>query len=295
MLMKEALVSIGISVFNQADTLEAALRSVLNQTYNRWELLITDDGSSDATSEVIARFDDSRIVLISDGSNRGLPSRLNQMVGIAKGKYFARMDADDLSFPDRLAKQVAYLEAHPEVDLLGTGALAIDGNNVLIGKFNLAQTHEEICAEPWYGISIPHPTWMGKTSWFKEHPYDVSMRRAQDQLLLVSAYPVSRYACLGESLLAYRVDRPSLINALRKRCYYTVALFKLAVARGHWVAGGLAASRQAAKASVELALGLMNATSILDRIRFAAVDKNDGDRWESLKNSLGVDCNPSKH
>jgi glycosyltransferase involved in cell wall biosynthesis len=293
--MSEPLISIGISVFNQADTLGVALRSVLNQTYDQWELIITDDGSSDATAEVISRFKDSRIVIISDGNNRGLPTRLNQMIGIAKGKYFARMDADDVSFPDRLAKQVAYLEAHPEVDLLGTGALVIDGNNALIGKFRLSQTHEEICADPWRGISVPHPTWMGKTEWFKAHPYDISMRRAQDQLLLVSAYPVSRYACLGESLLAYRVDRPSFKSALRKRWYYAIALFRLAAERGHWIAGGLAATRQAAKASVDLLLGLMNASSVLDGKRFAAVDKCDVGRWNVLKTSLNIDGNISEH
>lgn len=293
--MSEPLISIGISVFNQADTLGVALRSVLNQTYDQWELIITDDGSSDATAEVISRFKDSRIVVISDGNNRGLPTRLNQMIGIAKGKYFARMDADDLSFPDRLVKQVAYLEAHPEVDLLGTGALVIDANNALIGKFRLAQTHEEICADPWSGISVPHPTWMGKTEWFKAHPYDNSMRRAQDQLLLASAYLVSRYACLDESLLAYRVDRPSLKSALRKRWYYTIALLRLAAQQGHWVAGGLAATRQVAKASVELVLGLMNASSVLDGKRFAAVDKSDRWRWNVLKTSLNIDGNISEH
>lgn len=293
--MTEALVSIGISVFNEADTLEAALRSILNQTYERWELIIVDDGSSDASADIIARFDDPRIVHILDGHNRGLPYRLNQMVAIAKGKYFARMDADDLSFPDRLEKQVAYLEAHPEVDLLGTGAIVIDDNNALIGKFRVAQEHEDICAKLWNGILLPHPTWMGKSEWFKAHPYDTSMRRAQDQLLLVSACSVSRYACLGESLLAYRVDRPSLKNALRKRVYYAVALLKLAVTRGHWSSGGFATARQAVKALVELVLGLMNATSVLDKKRFIAADKNDRERWDVLRSALNIQCKTPEH
>jgi glycosyltransferase involved in cell wall biosynthesis len=284
--MTEPLVSIGISVFNDADTLDGALRSMLNQTYGHWELIIVDDGSSDATADIIARFDDPRIVRISDGQNRGLPARLNQAVAIAKGKYFARMDADDLSFPDRLAKQVAYLEAHPEVDLLGTCALAIDGNNVLIGKFRVAQTHEDICSRPWGGISMPHPTWMGKTEWFKAHPYDTSMRRAQDQLLLVSAYRVSRYACLAETHLAYRIDRPSLKSAFRKRAYFAVALFKLATARGSWLQGGIAVFRQAAKACAEFCLGVLSTTEFLDRFHFVAVDQKDRESWDALRATL---------
>lgn len=289
--MQKALVSIGISVFNEASTLEASLRSILSQTYERWELIIVNDGSSDATADIISRFDDPRILCISDGRNMGLPARLNQAVAIAKGKYFARMDADDLSFPDRLVKQVAYLEAHPEVDLLGTGALAIDGNNALIGKFRVAQTHEDICASPWDGISLPHPTWMGKTEWFKAHPYDVSMRRAQDQLLLASAYPVSRYACLAESLLAYRVDCPSLISSLRKRGYYATALFKLAAVQGRWLTGGTAVARQASKAVVEFALRAFNSTEILNKKRFAAANQQDQERWNVLRNFLNIPNN----
>lgn len=293
--MTEALVSIGISVFNEADMLEAALRSMLNQSYAHWEMIIVDDGSSDATSDIIVSFDDPRIVHISDGCNRGLPVRLNQAVAIAKGKYFARMDADDLSFPERLAKQVAYLEAHPEVDLLGTGALAIDDKNALIGKFHVAQTHEDICARPWDGITLPHPTWMGKTDWFKAHPYDTSMRRAQDQLLLVSAYPVSRYACLAENLLAYRVDRPSLISALKKRAYYAAALFKIATARGCWLTGSTAAAKQVGKAMAEFALKLLNATMVLDRKRFATADQNDHERWNALRTSLDIHYKTPEH
>lgn len=288
--MAQPLVSIGMSVFDEAATLEAALRSMLNQSYAHWELILVDDGSSDATPDIIARFDDPRIVRIADGRNLGLAARLNQTVAIAKGKYFARMDADDLSFPERIEKQVAYLEAHPEVDLLGAGALAIDDKNSLIGKFRVAQTHEDICANPWNGINLPHPTWMGKSVWFRAHPYDVSMRRAQDQLLLVAAYPVSRYACLADNLLAYRVDRPSLKSALRKRAYYAVALFKLAAARRSWLQGGVAAARQAVKASVELCLRLMNATAFLDGRRFAAADQQDRQRWNALRISLDIPC-----
>jgi glycosyltransferase involved in cell wall biosynthesis len=286
--MSEALISVGMSVFNEGDTLELALRSMLNQTYDRWELIIVDDGSNDATAEIIASFDDPRIVRISDGHRRGLPIRLNQTVAIARGAYFARMDADDLSFPDRLEKQVAYLDSHPEVDLLGTGALAIDGNYALIGKFRVSQTHEEICGRPWDGVNLPHPTWMGKTEWFKAHPYDASMRRAQDQFLLISAHLTSRYACLHESLIAYRIDRPSLKSMIEKRSYYAVALFKLAVARGHWFAGGLAASRQAAKASVDLVLRLINATALLDGKRFDVADQNDCERWDALRAALDL-------
>lgn len=292
--MTYPLVSIGMSVFNDAGTVELAIRSILNQSYEYWELIIVDDGSSDASAEIIARFKDQRIVLIADQKNLGLAVRLNQIVAIAKGKYFARMDADDLSFPERLEKQVAYLEAHPEVDLLGAAALVIDDKNELIGKFRVTQTHEDICANPWNGINLPHPSWMGKHAWFQANPYNISMRRAQDQLLLISARPVSRYACLSDNLLAYRIERVSVKSMLSKRAYYALALTKFAMINRSWPQGCLAVVRQMTKAGLELCFRLLNASFFLNRLRFAQADQQDCERWESLRTSLHIQSKGAK-
>lgn len=286
--MTQTLVSIGMPVYNNASTLENAIQSLINQSYQNWELILINDGSTDLTEDILDKFLDSRIIRICDGKNLGLAKRLNQALMIANGKYFARMDADDLSFPERLEKQVEFLKAHPKIDLLGTGALVISDTNRLIGKFRLELSHEKICNNPWKGINIPHPTWMGKSEWFVANPYDESMRRGQDQLLLVSAHSFSCYACLPENLLAYRAGKTSLVNAIRNRAYYGLALFKFAAKKRNIVKGSAALARQIMIIGVELILRLFKANKLIDRQRFMEVDLQDQEHWTSLKTSLGL-------
>src|SRR4051812_47547353 len=111
------LVSIAMPVRDSQRTLPVALRSIVSQTYPNWELLLFDDGSTDRTLEIARSFADDRIKIVSDGRGRGMTVRLNQAARVASGKYYARMDGDDAAYPQRLERQVAYLESHPEVDL----------------------------------------------------------------------------------------------------------------------------------------------------------------------------------
>ena len=131
--MPSPLVSIGLPAFNCEKTLAVMIRSILNQTYGNWELLLIEDGSSDRTLEVAQEFSDPRISVFTDRSHKGLVSRLNQAVAMGRGKYFARMDADDVAYPERLERQVEYQEEHPEIDLLGCGMLVFKGDGVAVG------------------------------------------------------------------------------------------------------------------------------------------------------------------
>ena len=117
------LVSIGLPTFNCEKTLAIAIRSILNQTYGNWELLLMEDGSSDRTLEVARSFSDPRISVFTDHSHKGRVPRLNQAVAMSRGEYFARMDADDVAYPERLERQAEYLAWHPDIDLLGCGIL----------------------------------------------------------------------------------------------------------------------------------------------------------------------------
>lgn len=246
------LVSIGMPVFNCGSTLGAAIRSLLLQTYPHWELLILDDGSGDDTVEVVRRFDDPRIRLTVDSRNLGLAARLNQAVGLARGRYFARMDGDDLCYPERLARQVAFLQDAPETDLVGAGAMVFDQTGQAVGALPNRSTHEAICARPWTGFYLAHPTWMGRTAWFAQYPYRESARRAQDQDLLLRTYRYSRFAALPEIELGYRQERLSLRNILRGRYHFTRALWRQMVAGSDWrLARGLV--EQPLKALVDIA------------------------------------------
>src|SRR5215472_3881837 len=93
------LVSIGMPTFNCERTLAIAIRSILNQTYDNWQLLLMDDGSTDRTLEVARGFADPRISVLTDHSHKGLVPRLNQAVEMSQGEYFARMDGDDVAYP----------------------------------------------------------------------------------------------------------------------------------------------------------------------------------------------------
>lgn len=218
------LVTIGVPAFNNATTIGAAVRSILNQTYTNWELIILNDGSTDDSQSVLEQYKDSRIRIVSDNQNKGLPYRRNQAIQIGTGKYFACMDGDDISFPERIQKQVEYLEEHPDIDLLGTGLLVFDNDGNPVGKVHSAIDHEEICKKPWSRIMLSGATFMGKREWFLKNPYRNEMRIADDQELLLRTYYTNRFAAIGEPLYGYRVIDLSLKKILRARFFWTKAM-----------------------------------------------------------------------
>lgn len=197
--------SVAMPVYNGGADLRLAVASVLAQSFGDWELLLIDDGSTDGAIEAL-RLEDSRVRVIRDGGNRGLAARLNQAIGLARGELLVRMDADDISHPERFARQVAFLDAHPEVDLLGTAAVVIDADGRVTGRFPFAATHAEICAQPWRGFHLAHPTWMGRTAWFRTHRYaEPAPYYCEDQELLLRTHATSGFAGLPDALFAYRV------------------------------------------------------------------------------------------
>jgi glycosyltransferase involved in cell wall biosynthesis len=202
----EPMVTVALAVLNGGEVLEHAVRSVLNQSWPHWELLLLDDGSTDEAIDRLPVLTDPRIIVIRDGQNLGLASRLNQAVGMAKGKYFARMDHDDLCHPERFARQIAFLDSHPEVDLLATQCLTIDEQARLIGRLPSAINHADICRRPWQGFYMAHPSWLGRTEWFRRHGYeDPAPYCCEDQELLLRAHYSSCYHTLPTYLLAYRI------------------------------------------------------------------------------------------
>jgi len=212
----QPLVSIGMPVYNGGSTIAQAINSILNQTFQQWELLIIDDGSTDHTFETAASFKDSRIVVMR-GENKGLSARLNECVSLAKGNFFARMDQDDVSYPRRLQCQVEFLLDHPDVDLVGGSVVVFRNDGTAYGARRSPLIHEQICAHPWRGIPIAHPTWMGKTEWFLENQYRRDSPRMQDQDLLLRTYQKSRFASMSQIVLGYREDSLSLKKILRTR------------------------------------------------------------------------------
>lgn len=227
--IEQPLVTIAMPVRNAAATLDAAVRSILAQTYRNWRLVIVDDGSNDPTSRIIRCYSDERIQFITDGRNLGLSTRLNQIIDAAEGVYLARLDADDVAYPERLEKQVAFLKLRTEVDLVGAAALLFRDDGSVEGVLDVESDHEDIAERRWQGFRIPHPSWLGRLRWFKQFRYDPSMTRAQDQELLLRALSNSRYACIPEILIGYRKTEEFLGKRLTGRAYLTHLLISYAL------------------------------------------------------------------
>ncbi|HET9183683.1 MAG TPA: glycosyltransferase family 2 protein [Candidatus Angelobacter sp.] len=211
------VVSIGMPVYNCESTVALSIRSVQKQTFTDWELIVIDDGSSDRTADVVLSFRDPRIRLIADGTNRRLAKRLNEAVALARGKFFARMDGDDVAFPHRLESQLRFLRDHPNVDLLGGQHIVFRGDGEFLGIIRQVSDHDSICGSLISGFTLSHPTWFGERGWFLKHPYNVSCRRAQDRELLLRAHRDSRFAALEEYIHGYREDGVYLSKTMAAR------------------------------------------------------------------------------
>lgn len=196
----ESLISVGIPFYNAERFLTHAIESVINQTYQNWELLLVDDGSTDSSLHIAKKFveKDNRIKLFSDSKNKALAARLNELSKLSSGNYIARMDADDIMHPQRLEKQIQFLQEYPSIDVLGTNAYTIDENNMVIGR-RLAKTQGLEVVK-----SFIHPSIMGKKRWFLENPYDEEAIRIEDAELWYRTNDYSSFYIMYEPLLFYR-------------------------------------------------------------------------------------------
>lgn len=280
-------VSIGMPVYNCAATLEIAVRSILNQMFEDWELLLIDDGSTDETADLAKRYSDPRIHVLVDGLSLGLGSRLNQAIGLSRGRYFARMDGDDVSYPERLALQARYLSNHPEVDLVGGGVLVFGREGRLLGKHKAPTDHESICRRPWKGLRLAHPTWMGKTAWFRKHLYRSDAVRCEDQELLLRTYESSRFAAISQIVLGYREEKLSLSKILTGRRHFTAAVCRRAILRRQYWIGVAAIAEQALKGiadSVATSTGLKY--QLLRHRALPVTEKAAVQRWKEVWEEL---------
>ena len=287
----DPLISIGMSVFNCESTLGQAIRSILQQTYNNWELIIIDDGSQDKTVSVANLYHDRRIRIIADGKNERLAARLNQAVRESRGKYFARMDADDIAYPSRLKAQVQFLEDHPDIDLVGSRVVVFNGKGSIIGTYPFKKNHVEICSRPWAGFYLPHPTWMGNTDWFRHNPYNTSTIKAQDQELLLRTYEHSRFACLPEILIGYRKSDLSLRTLLAGRYLYSRMLIRKAVIeKRYFFALGLL--EHVVKFIVEVFAVTTGLNYRVLQHRAAPVSMSESENWKKVWKACNCGENP---
>lgn len=183
-------ISIGIPFYNPGNYFKDAIHSVLMQTYRDFELILLDDGSSDNSLTIAKSFDDERIRIISDGKNKGLPARLNQLITLSEGEYILRMDADDLIASRKVAQQVAYLDEHPNINIVSTGICSLTNDYKVMGyreptqKNNVKLTPSETI----FGRSdIAHATIMARKSWYLRNKYNEQAKLMEDYQLWIEA------------------------------------------------------------------------------------------------------------
>lgn len=202
-LKKMPKITVLMPVYNGELYIKEAMDSILNQTYSDFEFLILDDASTDQTVALIKTYVDSRIKLIEKPVNTGYTNSLNQGLQLAKGEYIARMDADDISLPERLAKQVAFLEANPEIVLCGSWVNIIGSSDVI----EVPENNNEIKVALLRGNCMAHPSVMMRKQVLDTFSvvYDVSKEPAEDYDLWVRLVAIGKLHNLKEVLLNYRV------------------------------------------------------------------------------------------
>jgi glycosyltransferase involved in cell wall biosynthesis len=193
----DPVVSVWMPVFNRELFVADAIRSIQNQTFQDWELLILDDGSQDRTYEICLSFtkEDSRIRLFSNERNEGIPASRNKLVPLTKGKYIANQDSDDISVPDRLAMQVEALESNSHVGLVSgiCEIIDLDGNilsyapKILLENKQFPQEKDEILQLLYAECVVQNPTCMYRASILSEipGPFDVKLKMCSDWRFLI--------------------------------------------------------------------------------------------------------------
>lgn len=205
-------VSVVMAVHNGAPYLREAVESILAQTFTEFEFIIIDDGSTDATASILAEYGDPRLRLVRNAANIGLTRSLNKGLTLAQGKYIARMDADDVSLPERLAIQVAHLDAHPDVGLLGTGYYLINEDGERFTDTAPAQplTHTEIRWQLLFHNAFCHSSVMFWRPDSVLGMYDEQIVYAQDYALFARLASLMQMTNLPDLLLAHRVHHTQI-------------------------------------------------------------------------------------
>ncbi len=197
-------ITVGIPFFDEELVIARAVRSILGQTVRELEVILVDDGSTDRSLEIARSFVDPRVRVISDGVRKHLPARLNQIAALARAPFVARMDADDLSHPERLAKELAVFEADSRCDAVGTSIGLVDAHDRPFAVVDCDVARATRASVLRHGL-LPHATMLARREWLRANPYDETLDRAEDRDLWCRTFGTSRFGAVREVLYVVRV------------------------------------------------------------------------------------------
>lgn len=208
MTTSTSLISVLLPVYNCQEYIYEAVQSILNQTYSNFELIIIDDCSTDNTVKIIKEFNDERIRLVVKEKNSGYTDSLNYAVTISNGEFIARMDGDDISLPERFAKQINFFETNADALVCGTAIQIIDSHKIL----KHPTSNDEIKVKLCFSNSFYHPTMMFKRQVLVDNKYDKNFEPAEDYDLWTKLIFKMKMFNLDEVLLNYRVHANQISN-----------------------------------------------------------------------------------
>lgn len=229
-MIDSPIISVILPFYNNERYLEAAIKSILKQTYRSFELLLLDDGSTDASLAIAQKYAqiDPR-VKVHHHANMGLCRTLQKGVSLATGKYIARMDGDDIADPKRFELQMDYLEQNPDCVALGTALTVIDPDGDVICEPDITQEHEQLVKEllQWQGSRICHPTVMMRTELIRLVGGYTQEYHFEDVDLFLKLAKHGKLANLPDRLLWYRwhissityTRNPAIIREIKQTIY----------------------------------------------------------------------------
>lgn len=211
------VVTVLLSVYNGERYLGQAIESILRQTFADLEFIIIDDGSTDHTREILQRYDDPRIVHMRNETNIGLTRSLNKGLKLAQGKYIARQDADDVSLPERLRRQIRFLDEHPQVDLVGSFVAVLSSEGEIITELQPPTENQALQAlllrrNPFCHGSVT----LRRAAVERVGGYREAFVRAQDYDLWLRLAEIGQVANLPDVLYQWRFT-PGSVSLRHKR------------------------------------------------------------------------------
>jgi len=212
------MISVVLTTFNNEKTILHSIKSILNQSYFNFELIIINDCSTDETQKIINSFNDSRIVCYENDRNIGRSRSRNKAIKIAKGKFIAIIDGDDISISNRLEIQMNYLIKNPTIDLVASNVVYFYENRV-VGTSILKLHKSNIFNLSLRSSEMPHPTWMGRANFFKRFKYNPKMDKSEDSDLIFRARLSCKYALLKKHLVFYRIPNKVDISYKLRQVY----------------------------------------------------------------------------
>jgi len=218
------MVSVILPAFNAEKYIAEAIDSILGQTYSNFELIILNDCSKDRTEEIVLSYDDPRIVYLKNEENLGVAATLNKGLEVARGEYTARMDADDISLPERFEKQVAYLDANEDIAVLGTNVESFNESGTISSGWS-AQDPLQTKVDMLFACGMAHPSVMMRTDVIRAlGGYDVEFNGLEDYELWCRVLEQHQITTLPDILLRYRVHNSQVTQnpSLQYRELYRV-------------------------------------------------------------------------